>query len=398
MPLARLITRTPEDATAASEYLLAQGYTVETVSPAEFHIAPAEIELNLEGCRPQEAVARAKALVEAQPTALEQAEEAAALEPDRSQAARIAVAYDITGRPVEFAGQEETAYRRELNRMGRALASLRAALAGAWQSVKGPVRGPQRRRAEKRALKLEAELAREQNRREEELARERLRQQMDRQQEEEDHAKGRRHEEIVAEQQARVAAVHEAMIAAERDVARQQQPQPVDPPALAVAAEVRQPPAHRSPERARPLPERRKHAPRVIVRRVVATAFVASLLLLLAFVAYANRRPASPLAPGALMRDGWVKQGLPFGPATITPPPAAVVSKPSASVPAKASPVVQPATRKPSAGRRDPQAHRRSPRHDSSAEEDEVVVRRLTPPRARPQPSTAKLKQHSDTD
>jgi hypothetical protein len=146
------------------------------------------------------------------------------------------------------------------------------------------------------------------------------------------------------------------------------------------------------------LPERRKHAPRVIVRRVVATAFVASLLLLLAFVAYANRRPASPLAPGALMRDGWVKQGLPFGPATITPPPAAVVSKPSASVPAKASPVVQPATRKPSAGRRDPQAHRRSPRHDSSAEEDEVVVRRLTPPRARPQPSTAKLKQHSDTD
>jgi hypothetical protein len=133
------------------------------------------------------------------------------------------------------------------------------------------------------------------------------------------------------------------------------------------------------------------------VRRAVATAFGASLLLLLAFVAYANRRPASPLSPAVLMRDGQVKQNLPFGPATIMPAAAAVVPKPSASTAAKAPTVVRPATRKPSAGRRSAQPLRRPTRDDSPAE-DEAVVRHFTPPRARPQPSTAKLKQYSDTD
>jgi hypothetical protein len=393
MPLARIITRTPEDAIAASEYLLAQGYTVETVSPWEFHIAPAEIELNLEGCRPQEAVARAKTLVESQAMAVQaQSEEAAA--PAPPQTAQIPVAYDITGRPVEFAGQEETARRQEPNRMGRALASMLAALAGAWQSVKSSVRGLQRRRAEQRALKLEAELARERQeiRREENLARERVRQEMHGQQEEAEPA-----EQQAEQERARVAALHEALIAAERDAARQRQPQPVDPPMPAGAAEVRQQPAHGSPARERPLPERRKRAPQVMVRRAVATAFGASLLLLLAFVAYANRRPASPLSPAVLMRDGQVKQNLPFGPATIMPAAAAVVPKPSASTAAKAPTVVRPATRKPSAGRRSAQPLRRPTRDDSPAE-DEAVVRHFTPPRARPQPSTAKLKQYSDTD
>ena len=46
MPLARIITRNPQDAFAVSEYLRSEGYTVETVSPAEFRITPAEIELD----------------------------------------------------------------------------------------------------------------------------------------------------------------------------------------------------------------------------------------------------------------------------------------------------------------------------------------------------------------
>ncbi len=336
MPLARIITRTPKDAIAASEYLLSQGYTVETASPEEFHIIPAEIELNLDRCRPDEAVDRAKKLVESQRMAVQaQTEAAAAPEPAHPHTAKIAVAYDITGRPVEFADQEETERRQKPNRMGKALAFMLAALAGAWQSVKSPVRGLQRRRAEQRALKLEAELAREREeiRREQELARE----------------------------------------------------------------PVRQQPPQRSSERTRPSPMRRRSAPLAIPRKAVAIALGASLALLLGFAAYANRRPASPLAPGALMKNELVRQDVPFGAATITPTPAAVVPKPSASVPAKASPAVRPATRKPSAGRRSAQLLRR-PSHDDSPAADEVVVRRSPAPRPKPQPSAAKLRQQSDKD
>ena len=117
MPLARIITRTPKDAIAASEYLLSQGYTVETASPEEFHIIPAEIELNLDRCRPDEAVDRAKKLVESQRMAVQaQTEAAAAPEPAHPHTAKIAVAYDITGRPVEFADQEETERRQKPRR------------------------------------------------------------------------------------------------------------------------------------------------------------------------------------------------------------------------------------------------------------------------------------------
>jgi hypothetical protein len=397
MPLARIITRTPEDAIAASEYLLSQGYTVETVSPGEFHITPAEIELDLDRCRPQEAVAHAKALVESQPMAVQaQSQEPVAPEPAWPQTAKIPVAYDITGRPVEFTEQEEAARCQEPDRRGRALASMHAALAEGWQSVKSLVRGLQRKRAEQRARRLEAELARDQEeiRREEELVHERVRQEMNQQREEAEPA-----EQHAEQEQARVAALHEAMIAAERDAARQQLPQQVDPPAPVpeVTAEVRQPPPQPSSAVAQPLLGQRKRAPGVMVRRALATAVGAGLLLLLAFVAYANRRPASPLSPAALMRDGQVKQDLPFGPATITPAPAAGVPKPSASMAAKASSAVRPATRKPSAGRRGAQQLRRPSRDDSPAE-DEVVVRHSTPPRAGPQPSTAKLKRHSDMD
>ena len=59
MPLARIITRSPQATILASEYLRSQGYMVETVSPGEFRVTPAEFELNLEKCGPQEALARA---------------------------------------------------------------------------------------------------------------------------------------------------------------------------------------------------------------------------------------------------------------------------------------------------------------------------------------------------
>lgn len=433
MPLARIITRTPQNAVAASEYLRSQGYTVETVSPQEFRITPAELELNLERCSPAEAVERAQARVESQGVVAEPAEVVAAPAVVPPQEGKIAIAYDITGRPVEFADEHEVERQQRPRSLGSALAAmlkrgrayLATGLAGARQSVRRPASEFQRRRAEEHALKLEAELAceREEIRREEEMARERVRQEMERRRADAEDAERQRQQQIAAEQQAeqeraRVAALHEARIGAEPAAAPQLSPPPVPPPEAvpAVAAEAageklngRPTPAELAPERKpteeavrqpppRRLPERTASAARrprpaiAISRTAVATACGLSLLLLLGFVAYANRRPASPLSPGALIRE--VKQDVPFGAATITPP--AATSKPVVGTPAsKRSPALRRATQPRPATQAGARQLRR-PSQDVSLAEDEVVVRHLTPPR--PQPSTAKLKRHSDLD
>jgi len=119
---------------------------------------------------------------------------------------------------------------------------------------------------------------------------------------------------------------------------------------------------------------RRWRAPVSISGKALAIASAAGFLLLLGFVAYANRRLASPLAPGALMMNGSVKRAVPFDPATTTP--SAATPKPSLVPPAKTAPAVRPTTPKPSAARRSADLHRPS-RDDSS---------------------TAKLKQQSDTE
>ena len=416
MPLARIITRTPQDAVAAAEYLRSQGYMVETVSPEEFRITPAEVELQLNRCSSAEAVERAQALLASHGAAEASAEVTAPPAVVPPQEGEIVLAYDITGRPVEYADQEQIQRRQKPGNWWRALA---AGLAGVRQSVRRPALDLQRKRAEQRALKLEAEAAREREeiRRGEELARERERQEMERQRQEAERAERQRQEEITAERErARVAALHEAMIAAQR-AATPPQPSPVAKPEAVpiIAAEeaednpnllpapaepasetqpaeqaVRPQPPRRPPHAQR-LPVRRR--PMVISRAAVVTACGLSVLLLLGFVAYANRRSASPLAPGALMKD--VKQNVPFGAATIAPPPAA--PKPVVAAPAgRPSPTVRPANQKPPAARHGARQLRR-PSQDSLAE-DEVVVRHFTPPRARPQPSTAKLKRYSDRD
>jgi hypothetical protein len=416
MPLARIITRNPQDAVAVSDYLRSEGFTVETVSPAEFRITPAELELNLDRCRRGEAVDCAKALVESRRCAvLAQTEAPPVPEPAQPPKAKKPVAYDITGRPVEFADEEAAERRQEPNRTARALVS---GLAGAWQAVTGPVRELRQQRKERFTLKLEAGLARkrEEIRREEDLARERMRQEMERQREETELAERRRQVAAEEAERARVAALHEAMIAAEPEAACQQPSRQASPPESfpEVAAEavndnmslhsppaelapqgkpavaenaVPQQPPHRVAERTRPFGVRQQRAPAATLRRVVATAFGASLLLLLGFVAYANRRPASPLSPGALMREGLLKQDVPFGAATITPPAAA--PKPSPIATRKTSPAVRPANRKPATA---------LPQRTARSDPNGVMARRFpaTPPQ--PQPSTAKLKQHSDTD
>ena len=453
MPVARIITGTPQHTTAVSEYLRSQGYTVETISPGELCVDPAELELNLEGCKPEEAVAHVQALIQQQRDDPLAQKTSSTTENAQPQAARIPVAYDITGRPVEFSAEQETERREHPNTMGRALVSMlsrgraqaAAGLAQAWNSACNPVRDFGRRRAEQRRLKLDAEMAREQEevRKQEQRARERVQQEIERQRQEaeqrrvatekaaEERARmesergaalraAQEQARIAAEQQAereqaRIAEVHEGRISAEREAARQQTS--YEALSLAPAAELpsakklvtgkkvpRQQP-QRTRQRTPPLMMRRGRAPITISQKAVVTALAASIVLLLGFFAYVNRRPASPLSPGALINNGSVKQDIPFGATTITPPPATpkpaavrtAAARTAAVRTAKRSSPVRPAARKPQRS-----ARRLRPRSQNDpVAEDEVVVRHFQTSRPAPnsQPTASNnLKRHSDMD
>ena len=447
MPLERIVTRSPQHAIAASAYLRSQGYTVETVSPGDIRVTPAEFELNLEKCGPAEALARAKALLEQDaPSA-----ETGAAPAEQPQKTKIPVAYDIAGRPVEFAEEEEILpeRRRKPNTLVSSLLAMltsakqgiTSGFNGAWNSVRKPIAEFRRERAEQRALELEAELAqeREEVRYQEELARERLRQEVERQRQQAEAAESQRQQRIAAAREAE----HRRRMAAEQAAAEERERQRIEAERAAAQAAQQEEVRIESEQQAammraqqedtasagnegaqqqqtkptaseyaarqqlhRPVAQcrqsfrvHRPSAPIAISRNAVVTAFGASLLVLLGFVAFANRRPASPLSPGALMQNDSVKQDKPFGAATITPRPATVPKPHAAIAPAKTSPAVRSTTQKRHSTR--PSARRLRPHsQDDTLAEDEVVVRHLQPSRSKPQPTTAnaKLKQYSDTE
>src|SRR5438105_11407440 len=62
MPVARILTRFPEDATAISGPLQSLGYTVEIAPPDEPGSMPADLEIELERCPAGAALARAEQL------------------------------------------------------------------------------------------------------------------------------------------------------------------------------------------------------------------------------------------------------------------------------------------------------------------------------------------------
>src|SRR5215470_12643521 len=146
MPLARIITRSPQDAVPASEYLRSLGYTVETVSPGDFRVTPAEIELDLGKCPPARVLERTKALLENRQSP---ARAPQAGEQQQREKAKVAIAYDIAGRPVEFADEEESLPERRqkpnsaatalISVLSRAKDGIAAAIAGVWHSAKTSV-------------------------------------------------------------------------------------------------------------------------------------------------------------------------------------------------------------------------------------------------------------------
>jgi hypothetical protein len=59
MPLARIITRSPEHTSALSQQLQLEGYSVEVAAPGEVHAQPADLEIDFALCNPAEALQRA---------------------------------------------------------------------------------------------------------------------------------------------------------------------------------------------------------------------------------------------------------------------------------------------------------------------------------------------------
>src|SRR5437764_6141484 len=59
MPLARIITRFPEYASALSQQLQLEGYSIEVTAPGEIHGRTADLEIDFALCNPAEALQRA---------------------------------------------------------------------------------------------------------------------------------------------------------------------------------------------------------------------------------------------------------------------------------------------------------------------------------------------------
>lgn len=399
MPLARIVTSTPALHAGLAEFLRSRGYTVEWAEPGELRAAPAELEMDLEGCSPEEAMTRGMS----------------AAGSARSHGQRRAIAYDITGRPVAFADEdEEPAPQRGsvFTEMWRGAASaarqlrddlrlsagrLRAWLAEGQESIR-----QHRAHYQQARRQAQAEKAR---RRQAALAAQHLRLQQQA-------AAARR----VAEERARQAreeAVRSGELAAERARLREQQE-----PARAEQEsrrerqltgqfrrearldtvrerfQVEQSQArHRIEPAEEVLARRQVRRPRPVRHQrdddwkmAAAAAIVIALLATLGYAAYENRQPAAPLSNRTLVRSQNVSQPVPFGAATVLPPQAA-----PAAVPARLPQgEVAPAPRV--------QRARRSRPADDTVANDEVVIHRSAPAPSRITTSSSTARHISDLE
>ncbi len=291
----------------------------------------------------------------------------------------IPISLDLMAQP-EFADTEEVVGDHRRQKFHTRGSALGPRLSCMGTELVAPVRKLLRRRAEECALRLQVVLThkREKIRCEEELGYEWVRLRRERRREEAEYAERRRDGQIPAEQQAeqecaQVAAIREV---AAGHTARQPRPEPSSRGASRFTMWGQGVPIATSPT-------------------AIITAFGATLVVLLGFLTYANRRPPSPPSPGAMMNNGSIKQGMPSGAASIMPTPA-VVPKPSAVAPVENSSAIHPAAQKSRARQRSATRIRRKPQNDWLAE-DEVVIRHFQILRPQqPQPSNAKLKRHSD--
>ena len=376
MPLARIVTSDPEQASGVAEHLRARGYTVEFVDPASSRITPADLDLDLQGVGREETLSRGIAALEA------------------AQGQRRAVAYDITGRPVSFEEEEEPpsargnaisqAWRGLRSAAGEMMENLRLSIGhlGEWfAEARQTVQQHRAHSQELRRLRAESTA-----RRREEQAKAR-------------DAERARHEQEAVARRAAIAAAQQRTrdpqeqarrerlaeterrllesyrrearrdVLQERFAAEQQQSREVT--ASAEATIIR-----REPQRPKPSNPRRERD----WKWAAGAAIVLALFATLAYAAYENRQPAAPLSNRALVRSENVSQALPFGSATVAPPPpvsnasARPGVSPVAPLPQHDAMPAAPTAAPPSPSAR--RAHHFRPAHDQTIADDEVIVHR----------------------
>ena len=515
MPLARIVTRFPESSLAASEYLRSRGYTVEVVDPGEFRVTPAVLELKLGKCSQEEALRRVQELLHE----MESPKPASAspLQAEEIEEPAEAVAYDITGRPVEFAER-----RKAPNSFGGALLSL---LRRAWDDTSSrlpelmrvfkaggtrntimdraetgptsrqplPVRDTiatksssdadvlARAAAEREAaerehrariaaardaaegvrvrLQRESEAAAERERqriaaaREAELARQREQERIAAQRAAEERDRLQREAKAAAEREhQRIAAMREAeLVREQQQLAAQRAAQ--EEQDRARAAELATPHKHdgalaqqaiipsgrqralSSAQAADEFTKKQGALPATVPpvasfrrrkaaylppggwegrlnpirerewKKAFAAAGMVAVLGVAGIIAFANRRPASPLSDEELMRSRSIDQQTPFGSATITPPQPATpqTAKPAATPTIQKPAPVHHTVTNSASGRRRPANSatggrlRQSSPEDEQVANDQVLVRHFQ----KPQPilksaKTTSVKQISD--
>ena len=181
MPVARIVTRYPQCAAPACDFLQEHGYSVEVVDPGEFRLGPASFEFALEKCTAEQARARAEHALRA----YESQAASRVIQGERQEQERVAVAFDITGRPVEFANPAEVREERRkrpntftsalVSFLGRNWDELDQSVTRATGSAREAVRDLWAHRAEHRQEKLQWRQAQaeEKVRREQELSEQR---------------------------------------------------------------------------------------------------------------------------------------------------------------------------------------------------------------------------------
>ena len=145
MAVARIIPGDSQVTQQAAEYLRSHGYQAEVGGTGDSGTA-AEIEIDLRGLSSEEALARA----------------AAAVEERANLPTRRAIAYDITGRPVEFTSDEEPAEEDKGGSVWASVRELVSSLAIPFSHLREWVEESRKAALERRAAREQTRLAEEQ--------------------------------------------------------------------------------------------------------------------------------------------------------------------------------------------------------------------------------------------
>ncbi len=326
MPVARIITRTPQDAELIAGQLRARGYAVEIAAPGVPQRGSASLEINLDACDPEEALHRAGELAKAGADVFVTAgtfsltEAPASREQQQHAVASVEPAQHPAWQPEPQTASEHSSLMRDL--VNVAGPAFMAAAHRLRELTVAGARGAC-------ALTFSALAA----------ARDRM-------------------GDAVADVN-----VYFARRSEQRRRAQQQrQPQQARTQRTMVSTAVSRPKPQPQPAR---LPVIRRTRSRDYEWKTAGMFSLALAIGITLAWAAANQHPATPVPASVVMRSNSVQQQVPFGPVTLPAP-----AKPSR----QAAPRTKPSASKPAVATQ--------PRPNTLG--DEVVVRHFTRPRSEP--------------